>query len=111
MSLKINIFLTPDQKIPIYRINHIPTLDRESAKVLRTEIQELVQAGATTLVLDLCDTRQLDLPGVNEIFNTLYTLNQVNGDFTLVFQKDSEVSKWVHITGLDKLAKTAVRPV
>jgi anti-sigma B factor antagonist len=74
-------------------------IDIATAPVLRDRLQDRVQAGESTIVVDLVNVTFLDSTGLGVLVGALKACREAGGDLVLVVQ-ESRIMKLFDITGL-----------
>src|SRR6266540_3829629 len=77
-------------------------VDIATSAELRKYLADLVQGGATSLVLDLADVRYLDSTGLTVLVETFRLLGGQPGGAMVVVCGDSLVRRVLEVTGLDR---------
>jgi anti-anti-sigma factor len=93
-----------------YRIKVLKDLLSENAIKFRHTINHLVESEYENIYIDLKELSNFDLISVNEIINASYLLKNVSKRIFLLYKQQSEIEKWVTITGLDTFIEPAITP-
>jgi anti-sigma B factor antagonist len=88
-----------------YALSVAGDLDADVAPTLRAKLAELVEGGATTIVIDLLETATIDADGVSVLVDLGKVLRSSRGELVLVADEPSvasllttsDDSRWFHV--------------
>lgn len=106
--MTVQYFSTPDATH--FCIGNLQQLTSKEAACIREELQQLTEAGVTSVYVDTTGVQCVDLGGINEIIHTHFVMEEQQKQFVFAYRQHSEVEKWVATTGLDKFVATALLP-
>lgn len=98
MSVQISVSRTTAGDVPIVAVNG--EVDVYSAPALKESLTDLLQSGATTLIVDLTGVGFLDSTGLGALVEARSATNDAGGSLLLVCSQE-RILKLFTITGLD----------
>jgi anti-anti-sigma regulatory factor len=87
----------------IYSHQFMGDLASQKAIEYKTFLNDLINNGNVNLSLDLTNTHDVDVVGVNAIAMTYKHIRGVNGSLEIILKKESQLAKMLHLTKFEKM--------
>ncbi len=110
MSITCSSFVISGHQKPSISIKCTGDLNSVTAADIRKAVGEYIHSGVELIYIDAKAAKDADLPGINEIIHSHYTLSAASIRLIFLYQQGSAVDKWVNTTGINKFLHTAIVP-